>query len=30
LRHRMALNFIARTEGTTIDMIIDSLCDPLR
>ena len=30
LRHRMALNFVARTEGTTIDMIIDRLCEPLR
>lgn len=30
LRHRMALNFVARTEGVTIDMIIDQLCDPLR
>ncbi|MFT6580621.1 MAG: AAA family ATPase [Alphaproteobacteria bacterium] len=30
LRHRMALNFVARTEGTTVDMIIDQLCEPLR
>lgn len=30
LRHRMALNFVARTEGTTVDAIIDRLCDPLR
>jgi MoxR-like ATPase len=26
LRHRMALNFSARAEGTTIAQVIDGLC----
>jgi MoxR-like ATPase len=30
LRHRMALNFSARAEGTTIGQVIDHLCDDYR
>jgi MoxR-like ATPase len=30
LRHRMALNFSARAEGTTLVQVIDSLCDGYR
>ncbi len=30
LRHRMALNFSARAEGTTISQVIDHLCDDYR
>ena len=30
LRHRMALNFSARAEGTTIAQVIDHLCDDYR
>ena len=27
LRHRMALNFSARAEGTTMAQVIDTLCE---
>jgi len=30
LRHRMALSFAARAEGTTVSGVIDRLCRPLR
>jgi len=30
LRHRMALSFAARAEGTTISGVIDRLCRPFR
>jgi MoxR-like ATPase len=30
LRHRMALNFSARAEGTSIAQVIDGLCDAYR
>jgi MoxR-like ATPase len=29
LRHRMALNFAARADGVTLDVLIDRLCQPL-
>ncbi|MFO1061516.1 MAG: MoxR family ATPase, partial [Dongiaceae bacterium] len=29
LRHRMALNFVARADGVTLDSVIDRLCAPL-
>jgi MoxR-like ATPase len=29
LRHRMALNFAARAEGMTVDLIIARLCERL-
>ncbi|WP_165772036.1 AAA family ATPase [Niveispirillum lacus] len=29
LRHRMALNFAARADGITLDVLIDQLCAPL-
>jgi MoxR-like ATPase len=30
LRHRMALNYVARAEGVTLANVIASLCDRLR
>jgi MoxR-like ATPase len=30
LRHRMALNFVARAEGRTLDEVIDSICEPFK
>jgi MoxR-like ATPase len=30
LRHRMALNFSARAEGTSIAQVIDQLCEDYR
>jgi MoxR-like ATPase len=29
LRHRMALNFVARADGVTLDSVIERLCAPL-